>query len=297
MIKIGVDLGGTKTEVVALDEAGQVLLRRRAPTPYTDYGAIIETIGTLVEGVEAELSRKGTVGVGIPGSLSPATGLVRNANSQVLNGHPLDKDIAARLGRAVRLTNDANCLAMSEAADGAAAGHGTVFAVIIGTGTGAGVVVNGRILDGFNRVGGEFGHNPLPWMTAEEYPGPLCWCGLHGCQELFLSGPALAADWKGKGHRHCDGIVEAAASGDATAQSALDRYADRLARALAGVVNLIDPDVIVLGGGLSNLPLYDRVPRLIGRHVFGDVCRTPVVQAKHGDSSGVFGAARLWDGE
>jgi fructokinase len=224
------------------------------------------------------------------------TGLVRNANSQALNGRALKQDLETRLGRALRISNDANCLAMSEAADGAGAGYHTVFAVIIGTGVGAGIVSGGRILDGPNGTGGEWGHVPLPWMNPQEFPGPRCWCGQHGCLETFLSGPALAADCDGPGARDASGLPARAASGDQRAAEALARHADRLARALAMIANILDPDVIVLGGGLSNMAhLYRDVPGLMARYGFGDVARTPVVQAKHGDSSGVFGAARLWD--
>ena len=294
-MKFGIDLGGTKTEIVALDRDGAVRLRRRVPTP-TDYPAIVEAIAALVRGAQRETGARGTVGVGIPGSLSPATGLVRNANSQALNGHPLDKDLEAALGQPVRVTNDANCLAMSEAADGAGAGYRTVFAVIIGTGCGGGIVSSGRILDGPNGTAGEWGHTPLPWMRAEEFPGPRCWCGRHGCLETFLAGPALAADCDAPGARDAGGLPDRAAAGDARAAAALARHTDRLARALGMIVNILDPDVIVLGGGLSNMAhLYRDVPPLMARHVFGDVARTPLVAAKHGDSSGVFGAARLWD--
>lgn len=294
-MKFGIDLGGTKTEIVALDRDGAVRLRRRVPTP-TDYPAIVEAIAALVRGAQQDTGARGTVGVGIPGSLSPATGLVRNANSQALNGHPLDKDLEAALGQPVRVTNDANCLAMSEAADGAGAGFATVFAVILGTGCGGGIVSAGRILDGPNRTGGEWGHTPLPWMRPEEFPGPRCWCGRHGCIETFLCGPALAADCDGPGARDAGGLPDRAAAGDARAAAALARHTDRLARALGMIVNILDPDVIVLGGGLSNMAhLYRDVPPLMARHVFGDVARTPIVAAKHGDSSGVFGAARLWD--
>ena len=296
-LRIGIDLGGTKTEIVALSPTGEVRLRRRAATPQ-EYDAILDRIAGLVRDAEAELGVMvpSPVGVGIPGSLSPATGLVRNANTQCLNGRPLDVDLSTRLGRAVRVSNDANCLALSEAADGAGAGHAVVFSVILGTGVGGGIVVDGRLIEGYNKVGGEWGHTPLPWMTPEEYPGPRCWCGLHGCLESFLCGPALAADWKGQGQRDASGIVAAAAAGDEAARGALDRHADRLARALAAITNLIDPDAIVLGGGLSNMAhLYDVVPRLMERWVFGDVGRTRLLRAKHGDSSGVFGAARLWD--
>jgi len=294
-MRIGIDLGGTKTEICGLDRGGGVRLRRRVPTP-ADYGGIVARIASLVRAAEAEQGPAKGVGVGIPGSLSPATGLVRNANTQCLNGMPLQHDLQDALGRSVRLSNDANCLALSEAADGAGADADTVFAVILGTGCGGGLVVGGRVLEGLNGVAGEWGHNPLPWMTEAEYPGPRCWCGQFGCQETFLAGPALAADWRGEDARDANGIEAAAAAGDGAARAALERYAERLARALAAVVNLFDPEVVVLAGGLSKLAhLYDRVPLLLRRHVFGDVCRTRVVPAKHGDSSGVLGAARLWD--
>ncbi len=291
-MRIGIDLGGTKIEVVALDAAGRILLRRRRPTP-PEYKGVIAAIQDLVAAAEAELGATGTVGIGIPGSLSPETGLVRGANSTWLNGGRLDADLGAALGRPVRLSNDANCLALSEAADGAGVGASSVFAVILGTGVGGGVVIGGRLVEGFNRIGGEWGHNPLPWMTAEEHPGPACWCGKRGCIETFLSGPALAADADGPGARDASGL---ATRQDAAAQAALARHSDRLARALAGVVNLLDPEVIVLGGGLSNMAhLYTELPRLLPRHVFSDVVRTRIVAAAHGDSSGVLGAARLWD--
>jgi fructokinase len=292
--RIGIDLGGTKTEIVALDAAGGVRLRRRAPTP-GDYAGVIGLIGELVEAAEAELSGTGSVGIGIPGSLSPATGLVRGANSTWLNGGRLDADIATRLGRPVRISNDANCMGVSEAADGAGAGFGCVFAVILGTGVGAGIVIDGHIHEGRNRIGGEWGHNPLPWMTAAEYPGPTCWCGRPGCIEAFCSGPALAADADGPAARDASGLPSRAAAGDALAAAALARHADRLARALAHVINLLDPDCIVLAGGLSNMPhLYEDVPKLWRRWVFSDSVTTPLLRAVHGDSSGVLGAARLW---
>lgn len=295
MLRIGIDLGGTKTEIVALGPDGGVLLRRRAPTP-PRYGGVLDLIAELVAGVEDDLGARGTVGVGIPGSLSPATGLVRGANSTWLNGGRLDRDLAARLGRPVRLSNDANCLAMSEAADGAGAGYHTVFAAILGTGVGAGIVIGGRILEGRNRIAGEWGHNPLPWMAAEEHPGPACWCGRRGCIETFLSGPALAAEADGSGATDASILPARAAAGDAAAAAALERHATRLARALAHVINLLDPACIVLGGGLSNMAqLYERVPMLWGQWVFSDVVATPLLRARHGDSSGVLGAARLWD--
>ncbi|MBL6077034.1 ROK family protein [Belnapia sp. T18] len=293
--RLGIDLGGTKTEIVALDAAGAIRLRRRAPTP-SGYAGVINLIGRLVEASEAELGGQGSVGLGIPGSLSPATGLVRGANSTWLNGGRLDADIAARLGRLVRLSNDANCLAMSEAADGAGAGHRRVFAVILGTGVGAGITTDGRIEEGRNRIAGEWGHNPLPWMTPDEYPGPACWCGRRGCIETFLCGPALAADADGAGARDAGGLPGRAEAGDAAAAGALVRHADRLARALAHVINLLDPDCIILAGGLSNMAhLYDEVPRRWRNFVFSDVVATPLLKARHGDSSGVLGAARLWD--
>ena len=294
-MRFGIDLGGTKIEIVALDREGAVRLRRRVATPGT-YGATIEAIAGLVREAERETGVRGSLGVGIPGSLSPATGLVRNANTQALNGQPLDRDLAAAIGREVRVTNDANCLAMSEAADGAGAGYRTVFAVIMGTGCGGGIVSSGRLLDGPNGTAGEWGHTPLPWMRPAEFPGPRCWCGRLSCLETFLSGPGLAADCDGPGARHAGEIPARAAAGDAKAAAALARHADRLARALGLIANILDPDVIVLGGGLSNMQhLYAEVPPLMARHVLGDVARTPIVQAKHGDSSGVFGAARLWD--
>ena len=289
-MRIGVDVGGTKIEIVALDDTGAPVLRRRVPTPRS-YAGVIEAIGTLVAGAEAELRRTCTVGLGIPGSLSPATGLVRGANSTWLNGGNLQQDLMRRLTRPVRIANDANCLAVSEAADGAGAGAHSVFGVILGTGVGAGIVLGGKPLEGANRIAGEWGHNPLPWMTRAEHPGPACWCGRQGCIETFLSGPALAAD---------AGVPEAAvlpalAARDPLAAAALERHTDRLARALAHVINMLDPEVIVLAGGLSNMAhLYEEVPRLWGRWVFSDVVRTRLVRAVHGDSSGVFGAARLW---
>ncbi|GGJ31004.1 ROK family protein [Neoroseomonas lacus] len=294
-MRFGIDLGGTKIEIVALDREGAVRLRKRVATP-SGYAATVETIAALVRDAEHETGGRGTVGVGIPGSLSPATGLMRNANSQALNGKPLDRDLGAAIGRAVRITNDANCLAMSEAADGAGAGYRTVFAVIIGTGCGGGIVSSGRLLDGPNGTAGEWGHTPLPWMRAEEFPGPRCWCGRDGCLETFLSGPGLAADCDGPGARDAGSIPARAAAGEAKAAAALARHTDRLARALGQIANILDPDVVVLGGGLSNMQhLYVDVPPLMARHVLGDVARTPIVQARHGDSSGVFGAARLWD--
>jgi fructokinase len=288
--RIGVDLGGTKTEIAALAPDGTLRLRRRLPTPAT-YGGTVAQIAGMVEAAEAEIGEQASVGIGIPGSESPETGLIRGANSTFLNGESLRADLAARLRRAVRLSNDANCLAMSEFHDL----RGTGFAVILGTGVGGGLVVNGRLIEGRNRIAGEWGHNPLPWMTQAEFPGPRCWCGQQGCIETFLCGPALARDADGPEARDAAPLPARAAAGDAVARAALDRHADRLARALAAVINLLDPDVIVLGGGLSNMDhLYEVLPKLIRRHVFSDSFATPVLKARHGDSSGVLGAARLW---
>ncbi|WP_193370873.1 ROK family protein [Pelagibius marinus] len=296
-MQIGVDLGGTKIEVAALDSDGGVMIRKRVPTPRGDYAATLRAIVVLVQEVEDNLGRRGSVGVGIPGALSATTGLIKNASSTWLLGQPLDRDLAAALERPVRLMNDANCLAISEAADGAAAGFEVVFGVIVGTGVGGGIVVGGRPLVGPNAIAGEWGHNPLPWPTAEERPGADCYCGKQGCIETFLSGPNLARDYHGHGGREgtAKDVVERAASGEAAAEAALIRYEDRLARALAHVINIIDPDAVVLGGGLSNVDrFYDRVPALLTRYVFSDHVATRLLKARHGDSSGVFGAARLW---
>ncbi|NYZ11698.1 ROK family protein [Azospirillum sp. RWY-5-1] len=299
MNRIGIDLGGTKTEGIVLDGAGHVLARRRVATPRGDYDGTLSTIRDLVGTLERETAGGGraTVGVGIPGIVSPATGLVKNANSTWLIGRPFDRDLATALGRPVRVENDANCLAVSEAVDGAGAGAGVVFAAIVGTGCGAGIVAHGHVLSGRNAVGGEWGHNPLPWPRDDERPGPACYCGKRGCLETFVSGPAVAAD-----HRRVsgadltmEGIVAEAADGKADALATLDRLADRLARGLAAVVNLLDPDVIVLGGGLSNVEaLYAELPPRIETYAFSDRIDTPVRRAVHGDSSGVRGAAWLW---
>ncbi len=277
--------------------AGEERFRRRVPTPRDDYDASLRAIADLVALVEQETGARGSVGVGMPGAISPATGLVKNANSTWLNGRPLAKDLAAHLRRQVRLSNDANCFALSEAVDGAAAGAGVVFGVIAGTGTGGGVVVDQRVLTGPNAIAGEWGHSPLPWPTDDERPGPACYCGKNGCIETFLSGPGLTRDYTLTAGRYLDpaAIVAAAWSGDADAEAALVRYEDRMARGLATVINVLDPDVIVLGGGLSNLSrLYTHVPALWGRYVFSDRVDTRLVPPRHGDSSGVRGAAWLW---
>ena len=295
--RIGIDLGGTKTEILLLGPQGQEILRRRAPTP-SGYAAALEMMAGLVQQAEAEAGVRATVGVGIPGCISPATGLVKNANSNALNGHPFDKDLGALLGREVRVANDANCFALSEATDGAAAGCGIVFGLIIGTGCGGGIVVDGKLLEGRHRLTGEFGHTPLPWPRPEEMPLRRCWCGQVGCLELYLAGPALAFECDGPGARDATAIPARAAAGDAKAQAALDIHADRMARALASLTNLLDPDAIVLGGGVSNLPhLYEVLPELMRPYIFSDAFSPNIVRAKHGDSSGVRGAAWLWPAE
>ena len=300
MIRIGIDLGGTKTEIIALGTAGEALLRRREPTPADDYAGALRLIVRLVQDTQRELGsdpNSCSVGIGTPGSLSPATGLVRNSNSTCLNGKPFGDDIERALGRPVRIANDADCFALSEALDGAARGATTVFGVILGTGVGGGIVVSGRTLAGPNAIVGEWGHNPLPWPRDDERPGPACYCGQSGCIETFLSGPGLALD-----HERATGekvqpeeIVSRAGAGESNALAALQRYEERLARALATVINILDPEVIVLGGGMSNTgSLYDRVPPLLRRWIFSDVVRTKLVRNAHGDSSGVRGAAMLW---
>ncbi len=289
--RIGIDLGGTKIEAAVLAPSGAILWRRRAETPAA-YADIVRTMAGLVGAAEAAMGVQASVGVGIPGIVSPATGLVKNANSQVLIGHALDRDLEAALGRSVRVENDANCFALSEAADGAGAGAGCVFGVIIGTGCGGGIVVEGRVLAGRNRIAGEWGHTPLPWPRADEYPLPPCWCGQHGCLELYLAGPGLA---RSCGAADAAGLPARAEAGDARAAAALERHADRLARGLAVILNVLDPDVVVLGGGLSNMDhLYERVPALLRGYVFSDTNDTPVLRNRHGDSSGVRGAAWLW---
>ena len=298
--RIGVDLGGTKIEAAAIDRDGIAHARRRTATPAGDYAGTISAVATLVDGVEAELGGGLTVGVGIPGTLVAGTGLVKNANSTWLIGKPLGRDLETALDRPVRLANDANCFALSEASDGAAAGLANVFGVILGTGVGGGVVIGGRIVAGTNGIAGEWGHNPLPWPRADEWPGPRCYCGRHGCIETFLSGPGLARDHSTHGGADMLGerIVAGAAAGDPVCRAALDRHAERLARALAHVINILDPDAIVLGGGLSAIGgLYEIVPRLWGAYVFSDSVLTKLLPPKHGDSSGVRGAAWLWDPE
>lgn len=296
-MRIGIDLGGTKIEIIALDESGAVRLRHRIPTPQHDYEATIAAITNLVLDAERELEAQCTVGLGTPGALCPARNVIKNANSTWLNGRPLETDIQAALGRPVRMANDANCMALSEATDGAAAGAHVVFGVILGTGVGGGLVINQQVLTGPNAIAGEWGHTPLPWPRDDQRPGPACYCGLHGCAETFLSGPGMMRDYQQHTGESIEplAIVRAAGAGKAAAQACLARYCDRLARGLAMVINIMDPDVIVLAGGLSNITqLYDEVPRRWDAYVFSDTVRTRLVPAMHGDSSGVRGAAWLW---
>jgi fructokinase len=296
-LRLGIDLGGTKIEIIALSPHGEVLARERCATPQHDYDGTVRAIADLVAGVESRLGQAGSVGIGMPGAISPASGLMKNANSVWLIGRPLREDLSQALRRPVRMANDANCFALSEAVDGAAAGAEIVFGVIIGTGTGGGVVVGGQVLEGANAIAGEWGHNPLPWPRPEELPGPACYCGKHGCVETFLSGPGMARDYlaaSGTALKPPE-ILARLEQGESAARACLERYIDRLARGLASIINVLDPQVIVLGGGMSNLPhLYDAVPQAWGNYVFSDRVDTRLVQAKHGDSSGVRGAAWLW---
>lgn len=288
------DLGGTKVEAIALADDGRELARRRVATPRHDYAATIAAIVALVNAIEAETGQHGSLGVGMPGALSPASGLVKNANSTWLIGRALDRDLEQALGRPVRCANDANCFALSEATDGAGAGARVVFGVIVGTGTGGGIVVDGRVLTGPNAIAGEWGHNPLPWPGADEIPGPDCYCGKPGCIETFLSGPGLARDYHASTGLARDAAEIATLDEDA-ARAVLARYEHRMARALALVLNLLDPDVVVLGGGISKLArLYEAVPRLWQDFAFSDRIATPLRPPAHGDSSGVRGAAWLW---
>jgi fructokinase len=297
-LRIGVDLGGTKIEAIALDPSGGTLLRRRIPTPASDYAAIIEAIAALVRSIEAEIGREARVGVGVPGSISPQSGCIRNSNTIVLNRRPLADDLGRALGREARIENDANCFALSEATDGAGEGREVVFGVILGTGVGGGLIVRGRLLKGANALAGEWGHNPLPRMRSDEFPGPRCYCGRDGCIETFLCGGALAEIYGGRRGEKvaAEEVARRADRGDPLALGVLNAYRDRLARALALVVNVVDPDVIVLGGGVSNIGrLYDGLEKLVGDYAFTDALATPIVRNRHGDSSGVRGAAWLWE--
>lgn len=297
-MRIGIDLGGSKIEGVVLDRAGEVVARRRIATPRDDYAMTLAAVVDLVRALENDAdAREARVGVAIPGAISPATGLVKNANSSCLIGHAFDRDLSQRLERPVRMANDANCFVLSEAADGAAAGADCVFGVILGTGVGGGVVLGGRLHAAANLIAGEWGHNPLPWPEPAEQPGPPCYCGRSGCIEVFVSGPGLEAD-----HARVSGetrsapeIAAAAAAGEPGAEATLERHARRLAKALASVINILDPEVVVCGGGLSNLDrIYQRVPALWAPFIFSDVVTTRLLKARHGDSSGVRGAAWLW---
>jgi fructokinase len=293
-LRAGIDFGGTKIEIIVLGPEGEQLLRRRVPNPGTYEAAALAVVG-LVTSAESELGRRCSVGVGIPGAISPGTGLVRNANSVWLNGHAFDRDLGEALGRQVRIENDANCFALSEASDGAAAGLNVVFGVILGTGCGGGLVVGGRVLAGLHRIGGEWGHNPLPWADAADMPLRPCFCGNTGCNERYIAGPSLAEEYAGRGARDASHIPDLAAGGDAHAQAVLAKHADRVARGFAQIINFLDPDAIVIGGGLSNMShLYTEVPHLLRRHVIADTVRTPILRNVHGDSSGVRGAAWLW---
>ncbi|PHM66316.1 ROK family protein [Xenorhabdus stockiae] len=299
-MRIGIDLGGTKIEVIALGDQGKELFRKRVDTPRNDYPQTLAAIAGLIADAEQATGQRGTIGIGIPGAISPFTGKVKNANSVWLNDQVLDRDISALLGREVRVANDANCLAVSEATDGAAAGKQMVFAVIVGTGCGSGLAFDGRVHAGGNGLAGEWGHNPLPWMDDEDraYQEEVrCFCGKPGCTEMFVSGTGFMRDYFRASSIHKKGheIMEAVAQGDKIAELAIQRYERRLARALAQVVNLLDPDVIVLGGGMSNVDrLYQTLPGLVSEWVFGGECATPIKKALHGDSSGVRGAAWLW---
>ena len=296
MARIGVDLGGTKTEVIALDDDGTQIDRRRIATPRDDYESLVSGVARFVLDFERELGVAATIGFGTPGAISPATGTIKNANLTMLNGRSLDRDLARALGRDIRMANDADCLALSEATDGAAAGAGTVFAVILGTGVGGGVVAGGRLLQGPNAIAGEWGHNPLPWPDPDERPGPACYCGLTGCIETYLSGPGMSADYaRATGSRLDPPAIVAAAATDTEARHTVQRYVGRLARALATVINLLDPHVVVLAGGMSNIAgLATGVQERWGDYVFSDRVDTRLVPALHGDSSGVRGAAWLW---
>jgi fructokinase len=295
-IRIGIDLGGTKIEILAIDRDGRELARHRVATPRHDYEGSIKLMAELVAEVERETGRSGTVGVAIPGSISAVTGLIKNANSVWLNGKPLDKDLSAAMSREVRCVNDANCLAVSEATDGAGSGAAVVFAAILGTGCGSGIAFHGRAHNGPNGIAGEWGHNPLPWPSADEIPGPACYCGKHGCLETWISGSGLEADYERTTGTRLVGreILGLSAKGDAQAEAAVRRYESRLARGLAHVINVLDPDVIVLGGGMSRIErLYPALNARLKDYVFGKEFATPIRPAMHGDSSGIRGAAWL----
>lgn len=297
-MRIGIDLGGTKIEGIALSVQGEALLRLRVATPQGDYPAILQTITDLVHEIETTLGEAESVGICTPGALSPVTGLLRNSNTVCMNGKPLREDLQNRLERDIRIANDANCFALSEATDGAAADAAVVFGVIIGTGTGAGIVVNKQVLTGPNAIAGEWGHNPLPWPQADELPGARCYCGKYGCIETWLSGPGIKRDHQALNNESLEApvLVEKAEAGDEKAEASLQRYERRLAKSLAHVINVLDPDAIVLGGGMGNIQrLYKNVPAIWREYVFSDVVNTELLAPKFGDSSGVRGAAWLWN--
>lgn len=299
MTQIGIDFGGTKIEAAALDRAGAFLTRQRIPTP-DNYGDALRAVADLVAQVEGEVGPARSIGIGVPGSISPRTGVMRNANTTYLNGSSFQKDLEAALGRPIRLDNDANCLALSEAKDGAAAGARVTFAIIIGTGCGGGVVVDGKLISGANGIAGEWGHVPLPWVRDDELPPPACWCGLAGCLEKWISGTGFRDDYERRTGRRPKGeeIVALARGGDPIARATLDHYIDRLGRGMAMIANILDPDCFVMGGGMSNVTeLYDRLPAVIDHYSFSDGWSAAIVPAKWGDSSGVRGAAHLWPAE
>ena len=296
-MRIGVDLGGTKTEVIALADDGTILVRHRVHTPAGNYNAVLDTVAELVATAEQSTGPMSRIGIGTPGAISPNSSLMRNSNSVVLNGRPLDRDLADRLRRQVRLENDANCFTLSEAIDGAASAFKVVFGVILGTGVGGGIVIDKKLLPGRNKIAGEWGHNPLPWTTASDLAGVPCYCGKSGCIETYLSGAGLSRGYKALTGRDMTAveIAGAATNGDREARACMKQYVDQLARSLASIINVLDPDTIVLGGGLSNImDLYSTIPSIIGEYVFSDHVATPVLRALHGDSSGVRGAAWLW---
>lgn len=295
-IKIGIDLGGTKIAAIALDSMGRTLAYERVDAAAHDYGLTLDKIRALVERIERQTGQRGSIGIGTPGAVSPQSGLMRNSNSACLNGQPLDQDLMQLLGREIRMANDADCFALSEAVDGAAAGATSVFGVIIGTGVGGGLVIQGKLVNGPNAIAGEWGHNPLPYMDDQEHPGNPCYCGKSGCIETFLSGPGMARHFALRTGRELTAReIVAAVADEQDAADALQRYCDRLARALSVVINIVDPEVVVLGGGLSNIDaLYEQVPRYWQEYVFSDVVRTQLVKHRHGDDSGVRGAANLY---
>ncbi|MDH5218091.1 MAG: ROK family protein [Gammaproteobacteria bacterium] len=297
MLRIGVDLGGTKTEIIAINNAGDIVHSKRVKSPQNDYRETLDNIVSLIRECERQTGHIATIGIGTPGTISTRTQTLKNSNSTWLNGKPLHRDLEEILDREIRIANDANCFTLSEAIDGAAANDNTVFGVIIGTGTGGGIVIDKKLLNGPNGITGEWGHNPLPWKTPAETPGPECYCGKSGCIETFLSGPGMTADFKRKTKNTLapPEILELARDGNTFAIEILDRYYERMAKSLAHIINILDPDTIVLGGGMSNIEgIYEEIPKRWGNYVFSDSCETKLLKAKYGDASGVRGAAKLW---